>query len=360
MTRRRIVIVIGALAVASLAGLGVLHVLRPVGLPRPLEALAELPDRLWTRFFPPRVAAAARLAGLTGAEQAAARDLAARVAGRVVWSSNRSGNHELYLLELRTQEIRQLTQHPNVDFFSRFSPDGQQVVFLRSQKEWVSFRDTDSWDVMLIRADGRGEERLARGGYHPVFTGDGKAVVFKRGFQVIRLDLQTRQESLVLDSKQAAPAITELGDPELSPDGRQVALYARNVLNGVAVYDLSTRRAVELTRVQACQPTWFPDGRRLAWIEIEGRGGTRVMAGNPDGTGRQELIDLPQRHSHEYFPRVANDGHWLVWGAAAEGHEHDRADYEIFVWRIGTPPESAVRLTHHPGNDQWPDLHVAD
>ncbi len=63
-------------------------------------------------------------------------------------------------------------------------------------------------------------------------------------------------------------------------------------------------------------------------------------------------------YSHEYFPRLSNDGHWLIWGAAAEGHEHDRADYEIFVWEIGTTWETAIRLTYHPGNDQWPDLHV--
>ena len=47
-----------------------------------------------------------------------------------------------------------------------------------------------------------------------------------------------------------------------------------------------------------------------------------------------------------------------IWGAAAEGHEHDRADYEIFVWRVGTPWEGATRLTYHTGNDQWPDLWV--
>ena len=44
-------------------------------------------------------------------------------------------------------------------------------------------------------------------------------------------------------------------------------------------------------------------------------------------------MDLPGAYSHEYFPRVSNDGRWLVWGAAASGHEHDRADYEIFVWQ---------------------------
>jgi len=63
-------------------------------------------------------------------------------------------------------------------------------------------------------------------------------------------------------------------------------------------------------------------------------------------------------YSHEYFARISNDGRWLVWGAAASGHEHDRADYEIFIWPMGRPVSEAVRLTHHPVNDQWPDIYV--
>ena len=46
-------------------------------------------------------------------------------------------------------------------------------------------------------------------------------------------------------------------------------------------------------------------------------------------------------------------------GASAEGHEHGRANYEMFVWRIGTPPETALRVTtHSTANDQWPDLWI--
>jgi hypothetical protein len=81
------------------------------------------------------------------------------------------------------------------------------------------------------------------------------------------------------------------------------------------------------------------------------------MKGGP-GLPRQVFMDLPGSYSHEYFPRVSSDGRWLVWGAAARGHEHDRADYEIFVWQLDRPASEAVRLTHHPGNDQWPDIHV--
>ena len=69
------------------------------------------------------------------------------------------------------------------------------------------------------------------------------------------------------------------------------------------------------------------------------------------------LMDLPHEYSHEYFPRITADGEWMIWGAAAEGHEHDRADYELFVWKLDQPWSTATRLTYAAANDQWPDLH---
>jgi hypothetical protein len=47
--------------------------------------------------------------------------------------------------------------------------------------------------------------------------------------------------------------------------------------------DLAGRIIVTLGTVQAGQPTWATDGQSLGWIEIEGRGGTRVMTGGRTG-----------------------------------------------------------------------------
>jgi Tol biopolymer transport system component len=174
----------------------------------------------------------------------------------------------------------------------------------------------------------------------------------------MRYDLATGQETMLLDGQQAIPGMTELGDPGLSPDGRRLALSPRTALRGNGVFDLQARTLTPLGPIRACQPSWAPDGQSLVWIEVEGQGGTRVMTGRPDGTDRRVLIDLPGSYSHEYFPKLSNDGHRLVWAASAGGHEHDRADYEIFVWEMGTPPEQAVRVTHHQANDQWPDLWI--
>jgi Tol biopolymer transport system component len=327
-------------------------------LPRPLADAARLPERLWTRVFPPRLSTALRLTELTDPERRAVRGLAGGLDALVTWSSNRSGNHELYVLDLRAQSVRRLTNHPNVDFFGRFSPDGQRLVFLRSQREWVSARDRNAWDVLVMNLDDRQERPIARGGYHPTWTADGRAVVFHRDAEVFHFDLATSQETLIFDGRREIRGMTEIGDFELAPDNQRLAFGLRGPFSGAAVFDLRSRNLVPLTSVQACQPTWAPGGESLVWVEIEGKGGTRLITGEATGRARRVFMDLPGAYSHEYFPKLSNDGRWLVWGAAAGGHEHDRADYEIFLWEVGTPAESAVRLTYHEGNDQWPDLWV--
>jgi hypothetical protein len=150
-----------------------------------------------------------------------------------------------------------------------------------------------------------------------------------------------------------------LGGAGYEPDLRdhRLTVTIRGPLTGaLGVYDLEARRFVAFPG-DSCQIAWWPGQERLIWIEgHKGNGGTRVAWGPPDGKRVETLIDLPGRFSHEYFPRISRDGAWLAWAASAGDHEPGRADYEIFVWKLGDPPDRALRLTYHTGNDQWPDL----
>ena len=317
-----------------------------------VEDLENLPTRAVTRWVPPQ---GGELEHLNEQEQAALSELAGNLSARIVWSSNRDGNHELYLLDVGNLQVQRLTDNPHVDFFSRFSPDGEQIVFTRSQREWVSFRDTEPWDIYLINSDGSDERLLVRHGYHPTWTNDGEAIIFLRGQEVIQISVEAGEESLLFAPPRDFPG-DWFGDPELSPEGERLAMGIGNF--AAAVVDLGTRDVVSLGTEQGCQTTWTPAGDSVVWIESRGNGGTRVARTWADGSQGDVLMDHPGPYSHEYFPQLSDDGRWLVWGAAAEGHEHDRADYEIFVWQIGTAWEEAVRLTYYTGNDQWPDIHI--
>ena len=299
----------------------------------------DLVVRLGSGWVAPQHAAA----GLDeGAESESWRTLGGALRGRIVWSSNRSGNHELYLLALPGETTQQLTEHPNVDFGARFSPDGKAIVFMRSRREWVSFRETDAWDVMLLELDSGRESRLARRGYHPTWGPGGRSVVFARGNRVVELDLESGDERTLLDSE----VLTEgraMGDPELHADGSKLAVSVGRY--GAIVLSPQASTYLRLTDDHVCQTTWVPGTDDLLWMDASGNGGTRVMRGAADGSAVEVFMDLPGERSHEYFPTLSQDAAWMVWAASADGHEHDRADYEIYAWRVGAPWEDAVRLT---------------
>ena len=288
-------------------------------------------------------------------EAAAFAEAARRFHGRIVWSSNRSGNHEIYLLDLRGRSpaLEKLTDDPHVDSFPRFAPDGRTIVFNRSRELWVSDRNPEPWDVWIMDADGRRQHRVAELGFHASFATDGRSVIFARAAHVVRHSLDDGREDVLVDAGRV------LGGSGQEPDLRdhRLAVTVRGaVVGGFGIYDLDSRRFVPF-QGDSCQIAWWPGQERVIWIEGHaGNGGTRVVWGTPDGRRAQTLIDLPGPYSHEYFPRISRDGAWLAWAASAGDHEPGRADYEIFLWKLGEPWDSALRLTYHTGNDQWPDV----
>lgn len=289
------------------------------------------------------------------AEESGWRALGSVFTGRIVWSSNRSGNHELYLLELPSGRLKQLTDDRRVDFGARFSPDGRSLVFMRSRRDWVSFRDKDSWDLILLDMETGGERRIARRGYHPTWGPHGDTIVFARGGRVVELDLETESERLLFDSETLTEG-REIWDPELHPDGSKLAVAIAR--RGAIVLQPQASSYERLTDHHVCQTTWVPGTDELLWMDSSGNGGTRVMRGAADGSAVEVFMDLPGGRSHEYFPKLSQDAAWMVWAASTGEHEHDRADYDIYAWRVGTPWEDAVRLTYFAGNDQWPDIYV--
>lgn len=307
--------------------------------------------RLYYSAVPPRDGG-----HLIGEDEQRALAAAARsFRGRIVWSSNRSGNHEIYLVDLRGADSRlaKITDDPRVDSFPRFSPDGSKILFNRSRPTWVSDRDPGPWDVWIMDADGARPRRVAEHGFHASFTADGGSVVFARSGHVVRHSLADGREEVLVDARKVLGGWAQ--EPELR-NQHLAATIRGGRRRSFGVYDIAGKSFAEF-HGDSCQIGWWPGEERVLWIEGHaGKGGTRVAWGPTDGSRVETLIDLPGRYSHEYFPRLSRDGRWLVWAASSGAHEPGRADYEIFLWRVGEPWERALRLTHHTGNDQWPDI----
>jgi len=275
--------------------------------------------------------------------------------GFVVWSSNRNGNHDIYHMTLPDRNVTRLTDHPHTENLPKISPNGRKLVFQRSRKPWQSFREHEPWDVIIKDLRSGKEKVLAKNAYEPNWTPDGKRVTFSRDYHsVYAVELTTGKEEKLYDSAGLdLPGNAVLQTPMINSLG-ELAVTVRGPLRMTAVYKINNPIHVG----QGCQVTWSPDESFVYYIDSGGRG-KNLLRKYDFKTGENTVwMDMPGKYSHEYFPKLTSDGKWMVIAASAGGHEHDTADYELFLWKVDSDPKTMTRLTHHSGNDSWPDIFI--
>jgi WD40-like Beta Propeller Repeat len=302
-------------------------------------------------------------------EEAAAlmREVGSKANGTIVWSSSRVGNHDLFTMKTDGSDVKQITKGDEVDWFPRFSPSGDQILFTRSKKGWVSERDanaTDKWDIYTVAPDGSDAKKVIDSASWASYASEDE-ILFVRGTKVLRANLGTGEETEIMDSEGVSDLDGALlQQPELSSDGKFLAITLRGSKRETGLWDMEKKTWTQTGL--GCQINWTPDREAIYWVHPTGNGGSRVLRmpindGTPPpdtDVDKLEFMDVPGERSHEYFPQLSRDGKWMVWGITQRGHDHDTADYEIYIWEVGTPNEKAARLTFNSANDRWPDVFI--
>jgi eukaryotic-like serine/threonine-protein kinase len=230
------------------------------------QHLVEIPVR-------PGVRSAVRLTSGSGADR---QPVYSRDGGWVFFSSNRTGNLDIWSLSRVSGSIRRLTDDLAQDLDPALAPDGRLL--------WSSNR-TGRFEIWMAEADGSGARQLTHDGVdaeNPVATPDGRWIVYAsanpktRGIAKIRPD--GSESTLVV------PGSTI--EPEISPDGRFVAYVAdegseraalrvARLADGQAIFEIPLPPWsfwIGGSDLDQGRCRWLPDGRALAFILREPRG----------------------------------------------------------------------------------------
>ncbi len=192
---------------------------------------------------------------------------------RLVFYSNRDGNDEIYIMDADGKKTTNLTNHPSSDRVPCSSPDGKQIVFLSNREE-------KNGKIYLMDIDGKNLRRLTSNAYFedgPSWTPDGKKILFTR--ELKDLDDTSRNapgngEIFIMDAdgKNEAQLTNRPGydgGPQVSPDGKRIAFYGKSEKGKYDIFLMDTdgKNLSNLTDDDAedYSPNWSPDGKWIAW-----------------------------------------------------------------------------------------------
>jgi Tol biopolymer transport system component len=225
----------------------------------------------------------------------------------VIFSSNQSGNLDIWAVSTKTGAARRLTNDPAEDWDPDFTADGKQIV-------WSSNR-SGHFEVWIAGADGSGARQLTQDGVdaeNPTATPDGNWIVYSSGNPAKNGVWKIRQ-----DGSQAARLVSgSTLVPDVSPDG-QYCLYVPNTSGKpyqVKVVRLADGSPVSFEILSDIFPRsrWMPDGKAIAFIGQDEKGVRGVFvqdfaAGQDTAKTRKTLGGFDGDSTAESFG-IAPDG----------------------------------------------------
>jgi Tol biopolymer transport system component/serine/threonine protein kinase len=177
--------------------------------------------------------------------------------GTLAFSSDRTGNQDLWLLSVEGGQMTQLTTGPTPDWCPRWSPDGSEIVF-------YSYR-TGNRDIWVMPARGGPARQLTSHpaqDLQPSWSPDGQEIAFH--------SRRTGDEALwIVEAKggEPRPLTAASDDFEWSRDGHWLVVQRENGLYRVA------REGGEpelLLDEPAYSPRFSPDGQSIYYAIITG------------------------------------------------------------------------------------------
>jgi Tol biopolymer transport system component len=288
---------------------------------------------------------------------------------QLVFNSNRSGNHEIFVMKTDGSAVTQLTQDKQYDsWWPKISPDRKKILFYRApQGKSENYAEASLW---VVNADG-GMPTVLRAKNADNWTQQGHAEWSPDGLRIAMFgSVGATLQVFVTDVQGKNPVqyTNRVGintDVSWSRDGSKL-LFNGCPSNPCTALDFevysmpatpfSVPTRITNDRVADYDPYFSPDGKSMAWLSTinplafpigsANLGQWAIRIANADGTGVRDLINDGQVNSK---PAWSTDSNTIFF------HRMEPPDYRFRIFKINRDGTGLVELTKGAaGSSEYP------
>ncbi|MCE2416624.1 PD40 domain-containing protein [Candidatus Poribacteria bacterium] len=269
---------------------------------------------------------------------------------KILFTSTRDGNREVYSMNPDGSEQVNLTQHPAEDLEAVWSPTGEQILFVSNRRD---LRPRGNRDLYLMDPDGSNvrhvfKRKIEAWRENPTWSPDGKQFAYS-SIDWGRLEFACHIAPL---GEQESEFLVDGSFPAWSPDGTEIAC---TVVGRLTLINVRTGAQKQLLpkNVESFQrdPSWSAVGDKLAFawnkhplpppnaekrVHDVWQDKTTIYIINRDGTDLQQLVE--EAGPYAQSPALSPDGKEVLYTREIKGH------FQIF--KLDLNSGIRTQLTH--------------
>ncbi|NDQ56478.1 MAG: protein kinase [Acidipila sp.] len=282
---------------------------------------------------------------------------------RIVYSKEVNGFKKIFVMALQG-DPQQLTTGNWDDIQAKWTPDGQGILFVRSNQSRGKlepgdvFGQYDGGDIWRKDLGSGKEEKFLDNGFNPSFSPDGKMLAIDASWAGPRriwiVDAQGHNpQQLTSDSSEAVDHL----EPNWSPDGKRIVFQDHERTKfSTKVVNVATRTVTTLTdgRFHDLNPTWSRSGKYIYFTSDRGGGYNIWRIGvseksDPTGAAQQVTVGSGQ----DVQLAISPSGEQMVFAILRQNADLWRLPVSAQTGVATGDPEEVVASTREDSRGAW-------